>query len=177
MGLDRGTPIELGRSHDAYWFRYNGLLDDVRFYNRQLTLAEIAQIAAGGDDALPASDIGLNVQTQMQNVNATAYLRVPFTVTNPAASRRCGSRSAGTMDSSPTSTARKSPHRMPRRLPAWNSTATGTHSGGIVDTFDYTLPAGLLRAGTEYSRHSGLNVTAADANFLMLPKLDGISAP
>ena len=54
-GWTASTPIELGRSHDGYWFRYNGLLDDVRFYNRQLTLAEISQIAAGGDDSLPAA--------------------------------------------------------------------------------------------------------------------------
>ena len=41
--------IALGRSPDAYWYRFNGYLDDVRFYNRQLTAAEISQVYAGGD--------------------------------------------------------------------------------------------------------------------------------
>jgi hypothetical protein len=39
-----GQEIELGKSHDTYWRAYDGLLDDVRLYNRQLTAAEIASI-------------------------------------------------------------------------------------------------------------------------------------
>jgi len=42
--------IELGKSHDTYWKRYNGQLDDLRIYNRVLTQPEIASIVAG--DAL-----------------------------------------------------------------------------------------------------------------------------
>jgi len=36
--------IELGASHDGYWQGFNGLLDDVRFYKRVLTDAEVASI-------------------------------------------------------------------------------------------------------------------------------------
>lgn len=42
--------IELGRSHDGYWKRYDGLMDDFRIYSRELTGAEIGQIFAS--DAL-----------------------------------------------------------------------------------------------------------------------------
>ncbi len=45
-----GQQIELGRSHDGYWKRYNGLMDDFRIYNRILTDTEIASIKAS--DAL-----------------------------------------------------------------------------------------------------------------------------
>ena len=38
--------IELGRSHDAYWFIYDGQMDDFRMYNNILTPTEIAAIAA-----------------------------------------------------------------------------------------------------------------------------------
>jgi hypothetical protein len=38
--------IELGRSHDAYWFIYDGQMDDFRMYNTILTPTEIAAIAA-----------------------------------------------------------------------------------------------------------------------------------
>jgi len=38
--------IELGRSHDGWWRRYDGLMDDFRIYNRVLTDTEIATIAA-----------------------------------------------------------------------------------------------------------------------------------
>ncbi len=43
-------PIELGRSHDTYWKRFDGLMDDVRVYNRVLTETEIGQVYAS--DAL-----------------------------------------------------------------------------------------------------------------------------
>jgi hypothetical protein len=43
-------PIELGRSHDGYWKRFDGLMDDFRIYNRVLNATEIAQIYAS--DAL-----------------------------------------------------------------------------------------------------------------------------
>ncbi len=43
-------PVELGRSHDTYWKRYDGQLDDFRIYNRVLTQGEIATIYSG--DAL-----------------------------------------------------------------------------------------------------------------------------
>jgi hypothetical protein len=39
-----GTPIQIGSSSDGYWRSYNGLLDDVRFYSRQLSASEIASI-------------------------------------------------------------------------------------------------------------------------------------
>jgi hypothetical protein len=43
-----GQQIEIGRSHDSFWQAYNGLLGDVRFYNRVLTEAEVAQIKNTG---------------------------------------------------------------------------------------------------------------------------------
>ncbi|HUD49423.1 MAG TPA: LamG-like jellyroll fold domain-containing protein [Candidatus Baltobacteraceae bacterium] len=36
--------IELGRSHDPYWFVYDGQMDDFRMYNTVLTASEIAAI-------------------------------------------------------------------------------------------------------------------------------------
>jgi hypothetical protein len=37
--------IELGLSHDGYWFGFEGALDEIRFYNRPLSAAEVAIIA------------------------------------------------------------------------------------------------------------------------------------
>ena len=42
--LVAGSPIQIGASADPNWRAYNGLLDDVRYYSRQLTLTEIASI-------------------------------------------------------------------------------------------------------------------------------------
>jgi hypothetical protein len=40
--------IEIGESHDSYWQRYDGDMDDFRIYNRVLTDTEISQIYASG---------------------------------------------------------------------------------------------------------------------------------
>lgn len=42
-----GQQIELGVSHDGYWKKLNGSLDDVRIYNRILTDAEVGQARNG----------------------------------------------------------------------------------------------------------------------------------
>ena len=40
---DPAQEIELGKSYDTYWRRYNSYLDDVQFYNRVLSTAEVVQ--------------------------------------------------------------------------------------------------------------------------------------
>jgi len=42
-----GQQIELGVSHDGYWMKFNGFLDDVRFYNRMLDNTEVNQAVGG----------------------------------------------------------------------------------------------------------------------------------
>jgi hypothetical protein len=48
-----GLSVLLGKSRDAYWKKLHGSLDDVRFYNRIMTDAEVTQLATGAvvDDA------------------------------------------------------------------------------------------------------------------------------
>jgi len=43
-----GQEIELGHSHDAFWQSFNGQMDDVRVYNRALTVADVLIIKNGG---------------------------------------------------------------------------------------------------------------------------------
>jgi len=49
-----GRQIEIGFSHDDWWDGFNGQLDDIRFYNRELSAAEVSQIF-GNDSALASS--------------------------------------------------------------------------------------------------------------------------
>lgn len=37
-------PLEIGRSHDGYWKRFEGFMDDFRVYNRKLTSTEISDV-------------------------------------------------------------------------------------------------------------------------------------
>ena len=43
---DELQQLEFGRSHDTYWRRFDGLMDDVRVYNRLLSAAEVLEIAS-----------------------------------------------------------------------------------------------------------------------------------
>src|SRR5882672_5519885 len=73
--------IELGLSHDSYWFGFEGALDEVRFYNRPLSAAEVAIIAPPSFrfDVKPASEtafIGDDVVfTATANMTATYQWR------------------------------------------------------------------------------------------------------
>ena len=49
-----GQPIEIGVSHDGYWKKLNGQMDDFRIYNRVLTDSEISSIYTS--DALVQAD-------------------------------------------------------------------------------------------------------------------------
>ena len=46
-----GQELEFGRSHTASWQPYDGQMDDLRFYNRVLTAADVHAIAIGGNPA------------------------------------------------------------------------------------------------------------------------------
>ncbi len=79
------TGMAIGRNIDSggpQWY-YNGLIDDMAIWGETLDSDQIALLAAGTSPEL-LSGIGNLVQTDvssaMQAVNASAYLRIPFTV-------------------------------------------------------------------------------------------------
>lgn len=165
-------PIELGRSHDAYWQKYHGLLDDVRFYNTALSAAQIAQIFNGADENVESADIGLDLSASLPG-NAGAFLRIPFTVSNPAAFQtlRLISRANdgfvawlnGTQIASFNAPA----------SPAWNSTATSTSLSGRGRATDFS--AASLVAGTNILAVQAMNNSTSDPNFLSVTTLEGVS--
>jgi hypothetical protein len=73
--------LEFALSHDSYWFGYQGSLDEIRFYNRTLSPAEVAIIAPPSFkfDLKPASQsayVGDDVLlTALANMTATYQWR------------------------------------------------------------------------------------------------------
>ncbi len=169
-----GQQIELGRSHDAYWYKYNGLLDETRFYNTALSAAQIASIYNGADENVDAVDVGLSVAASLPG-NAGAFVRIPFNVANPAtlSSLRLTSRANdgfiaylnGTQIDSLNAPA----------SPTYNSIATTTALATRAKVTDFTPAPGLLVAGTNYLAIHAMNNSTSDANFLALNTLDGVS--
>lgn len=165
--------IEIGRSHDPTWRKFEGELDDVRFYNITLAGTDIAKLAANEADVVAAPGLSLNLQAAMQNVNSSAFLRIPFNVTNPAAFTSLSLKMrwsdgyvaylngvAVSSFGAPAS-------------PAWDSAATDTHSADSIRTI--SIPTTALRAGSNILAIHLLNNSAANDTAFVLPTLDGIS--
>jgi hypothetical protein len=184
-GWTAAQAIELGRSHDSYWKRYTGQLDDIRFYNRILTVGEIAQIANSADSVMgtelfgttgvEATDFTTDVST-MAGVNTTAYVRIPFTVTD--ASTLSGARLtvrfadgyAAWINGTPVAS-----YNAPAS-PLWNSVATTSHDAGRSRITTFSLAAGAIHTGTNILAIQLLNSDIGDANVLLRPTLEAFPA-
>lgn len=122
--------------------------------------------------------VASSLETAMRNVNATAYLRVPFTVTNPAAIQFLNLRMqyddgfVAYLNGQPVASANAP------GSPAWNSTATRSRPDGEVmaaEEFNLSAFRGLLQPGANVLAIHGLNASAADGDFLLLPELTASS--
>jgi Concanavalin A-like lectin/glucanases superfamily len=70
--------IELGRSHDPYWYIYDGQMDDFRMYNTILTPTEIATIAAPATSDMLEETNALQVRFNFDSATYGYSLVWPF---------------------------------------------------------------------------------------------------
>src|SRR3954463_3355552 len=122
-----------------------------------------------------------DIQSAMKNINSTAYIRVPFVVTNSAPINFLTLRMkyddgfvaylngvAGASRNAPVTP----------DVPTWTSAATASHPDAEAiqfEDFDLTPVAGLLQPGTNVLAIHGLNLSANDSDFLILPELRGVA--
>ena len=119
-------------------------------------------------------NIRTNLLTTMRSINSSAYLRIPFVVTNVATVDFLTLRMKyddgfiaylnGQLVASANAPA----------SPSWNSTSTVARldvDGGDWQEFSLTSVRGLLQAGTNVLAIHGLNTSASDGDFLILPEL------
>jgi hypothetical protein len=127
--------------------------------------------ASGGTAAVP---INTNTQSAMQNINATCYARVPFAATGPDAFTSLSLRMRYNDGYVAYLNGVKVAERNAPASPAWNSNATASRT--TSDSF-LTEPANITAAlpslinGTNVLAVHGLNVSASDTTFLMLPEV------
>ena len=123
--------------------------------------------------------IALNLQSAMRSNNASAFVRVPFVVSDPAAlslltlNVRYEDGFAAYVNG--VEVARRN---APAGLLPFNAAAASDRpklDATTVETFDVTAGRGALRAGTNILALHGLNDHATNAAFLLLPELTGIS--
>jgi hypothetical protein len=107
----------------------------------------------------------------MIHSNATAYLRLPFTVSDPAHVSALRLRMGYNDGFVAHINGQAVASRNAPASPVWNSTATASHTTTVPDEIFVIPPPGLLVAGANVLAIQGLNVSADDLTFSIAPEL------
>jgi len=106
----------------------------------------------------------------MNDTNASAYLRIPFNVADPSVFDQLSFElkydDGFVAYLNGTEIARD---QAPAGTPAYNATATGSHSG--IEFQQFIVPLEELQAGTNILAIHGLNDSLNDSDFLLSSKL------
>ncbi len=172
------NPLYWGGDPGAPGEYIDGLLDDISLWNRALAPDEVRALAGGtspawlgGLGALVATDLG----TTMRGRNATAWVRIPFTL--PAGSRvdtltlRLRYDDGFVAYLNGVEVARRNAPTLPR----WNASATAERIGAVsgeLEEFDVSPRRAVLTEGPNVLALHGLNVSPGDGDFLLLPELE-----
>lgn len=159
---------------------FSGLLDEVALYNRALSADEVArqyQTALSGG-ASYAAFLGTDLRTAMHGVNSSAYLRLPFTVTNVAEVDRLLLRLryddgfVAYLNGQEILSANAPETR------DWNSSATARHTDSAslaFEEFNLNDARGALVVGQNMLAIHGLNISADNSDFLLHAELSATS--
>lgn len=116
--------------------------------------------------------------TLMLSNNATAYIRVPFNVANPNAFQSLKLRMRYDDGFVAYLNGQVVASRNAPGSPQWNSTATTNAADAqslVFEDIVFANAPGLLQAGANVLAIHGLNVSATDTDFYILPELEGIA--
>ena len=166
---------------------YQGLIDDFAIWDGALSPAQIASLATRSATPLAArtlaplivSDLG----SSMRNVNASALIRIPFTVSDPENSNvlelRMRYDDGFVAWLNGTEIARR--NAPDGASPVYNAAATASRAGGrsfTAEVIDVSRYAALLTVGTNVLAIQGMNAGSGDADFFIEPELvTGTAAP
>jgi len=163
--------VNIGFSNDAASQYLNGEIDEAAVWNVALTQAQAQTLASG---ASPLALAGLspyvktNVSGSLLGVNATAYLRVPFTMTRPGSDYEQVSLRVRFEDGFIAYlNGMKVASRNAPASPDWNSTASSDRAVSaavVVESIDLTAFKGLLVAGSNVLAVQVLNSAARTRN-------------
>lgn len=128
-------------------------------------------------DSLTSMPATNGLAALMVSNNATAYIRIPFAVTDPNAFQMLKLRMKYDDGFVAYINGQLVASRNTPASPQWNSTATVARANEDSQTYEdilITNSPGLLVTGTNVLAIQGLNVSASDSDFLILPELQGI---
>ncbi|HEX2750714.1 MAG TPA: chitobiase/beta-hexosaminidase C-terminal domain-containing protein [Verrucomicrobiales bacterium] len=158
---------------------YRGLIDDFAIWDGALTPQQIGALAGGASPLTIRSlapAITTDLAASMRNVNPSALIRIPFTVTDASGldllvlKMRYDDGFAAWLNGTEIAR-RNAPSGF---APSFNAAATVARPGGaalVEEEIDVSRYATLLTEGTNVLAIQGMNASAADADFLVLPEL------
>jgi hypothetical protein len=169
--------INVGFSNDAPNNFFDGLVDDVAIWDDALTVAQIQALAGGASPLALAGYapwIGTDVSAQMLNVNATAYIRIPFEVELPLGFDSLQLHIRYDDGFVAYLNGVEVARRNAPAATAFNSAAASDRPAGQAirsEEIDLEAYLGLLRPGENILAIHGLNFGASSPDFLILPEL------
>src|SRR6266545_929315 len=138
-------------------------------------LAVKAPVVAGGSGAISYRPfINTDVQAQMNGVNASAYVRVPFSVVNPATLESLTLRMRYDDGFVAYLNGQEVARRNAPATPQWNSVATASHPNDqalVFEDINISDHLNALQTGGNALAIQGLNQSSSDTDFLILPEL------
>src|SRR6266542_1067741 len=164
-GVDEITPgLDAAGSFEGQWIRIQNRDIGVA---RSLQIAEVRAFGFGGSSGY-GTVIRRDVTAEMKGVNPSAWLRVPFTLTNASSfdlvtlQMRYDDGFVAYLNGTELARA-----NAPPGTPPYNAQATASHFAAVPEEF--VVPLGLLRDGTNMLALRGLNLSANDRDFLLFP--------
>ncbi|HZL79391.1 MAG TPA: LamG-like jellyroll fold domain-containing protein [Candidatus Limnocylindrales bacterium] len=164
-----------GGVFDASGNYFKGRIDEVAVWFRALAASEItALLATNAEQVSYTNYLSTDVRSPMYGSNATAYVRIPFTVSNPNALdnlqllMRYDDGFAAYLNGHLIASV-----NAPAAL-AWNSTATQRHLDPQAvqwSVFDVSAARTWLQSGDNVLAIQALNIAATNTDFLMQAQL------
>jgi hypothetical protein len=179
-----GTTMFIGATRDgaANGFNWTGLIDEVAFYDRALTVEEIQshyEAGSGGPAGENYADlIETDIESQMRGHNASALVRIPFDVSDPTQLDRLSFEvqydDGFVAYINGIEVARRN---APSGQLAWNAAAAASRpvgAGITVEAIDLSAQRGALQPGMNVLAVHALNASANDDDLLLIPRLTAI---
>ena len=163
----------LGRSNSSQDPYFAGQINEFRIHDGAMTSLQVRQsLRAGPGGWTGATTIGTDVQAEMQDVTSSAYVRIPFSVPDPAAIDGLTLKMRYDDGFRAYLNGREIASSNAPETPAWNSQATAERTSGETEseTFVVSLAPGELRTDNILAIQ-GFNISAGDGDFLILPEL------
>src|SRR6185369_15462433 len=155
------------------WFA--GQLDEITVWKRALSTNEMAGLVSTNVSQLNYTPyLATDVRSRMYNSNATAYIRIPFTVADPLAFSNL--RLLIRYDDGFVAylNGQEIFRTNAPAITAWNSSATARHANAAAlnwESFNVTAARALLQPGTNILAIQGLNLSSNSVHFLIQAQL------